>query len=180
MGSERTPVNSGSSSEFAKPPGLLSCTLLIGDGGRLAPNQGWPVRLFGFCPKRVLGTERVTEISFGTLCPGGGRFQASPAEGTFEHFSLLQIDIAQEHSQSSYDWRRTWTPEVLIRNGGNTALKNFEARKHRLSRVDLDAAIALSLMVAGAKRFHEQLRSLSPSATSRVSFRRFVAFYREV
>jgi hypothetical protein len=26
----------------------------------------------------------------------------------------------------------------LIRNGGNTALKNFEARKHRLSRVDLE------------------------------------------
>jgi hypothetical protein len=89
VGIGRTPVNSGSSSEFAKPPGLLSCTLLIADGGRLAPSQGWPVRLFGFCPKRVLGTERVTEISFGTLCPGGGRFQASPAEGTFEHFSLL-------------------------------------------------------------------------------------------
>jgi hypothetical protein len=47
--------------------------------------------LFGFCPKRVLGTERVTEISFGTLCPGGGRFQASPAEGTFEHFVLLNL-----------------------------------------------------------------------------------------
>jgi hypothetical protein len=42
------------------------------------------------------------------------------------------------------------------------------------------AAIALSLMVAGAQSDFMNSCDHSPSATSRVSFRRFVAFYREV
>jgi hypothetical protein len=68
-----------------------SCTLLTVDGGRVAPNQGRPVRLFGFGPKRVFGTERVTVISLAALFPGSGRFKASPAEGTFEHLTLLYL-----------------------------------------------------------------------------------------
>jgi hypothetical protein len=51
-----------------------SCTLSIIDGGTVAPNQGRPVRLFGFGPKRVFGTERVTEISLSALLADGGRF----------------------------------------------------------------------------------------------------------
>jgi hypothetical protein len=57
---------------------LLRTLAVVGGASR----RRRPVRLFGF------GTKSVAVISLATLFPGRGRFQASSAQGTFEHFVL--------------------------------------------------------------------------------------------
>src|SRR5437660_8912968 len=108
----------------------VSCTLSNVDGGRDTPNQERPVQLVSFGAKRLFCTKLVAVISLAMPFPGGGCFQASSAECTFEHLALRHSlwdatlwrwDIAQERCRKrSIIGGDVDSREVLIRNGGNS------------------------------------------------------------